>query len=244
MSDEISLSQGVRQGSILSPHLYNLYTEELLRELQSSSKSGTSLYGHYTGIVMYADDIILMSTTLAGLQKLVNSCVTVSNKNCISFNYEKTEFCTSKSNLGNNTYITMSGFTIKPKSNLKHLGFLWNDKNNIHNNIKNRTNKFWSVIQAQIKGAIRFCHPSTIKQLYASQAIPALSYGIELNNLTDTLLNKLNVETRKGLKTLFNISTYSKNYLNTLLNIEHFSTIVIRNKLNLLIRLLNNKKNS
>ena len=70
VSEEFSLSQGVRQGSVLSPHLYNINTEELLKDIEVNSKSGTSLYGHYTGITMYADDIILMSTPLNGLQKL------------------------------------------------------------------------------------------------------------------------------------------------------------------------------
>ena len=68
-----------------------------------------------------------------------------------------------------------------------------------------------------------------------------LTYGIELCNLTDGLLNILNLEGRKGLTTLFNNSVHSRNYLNTLLNIEHISSIIITNKLNLLTR-LNNKK--
>ena len=110
------------------------------------------------------------------------------------------------------------------------------------NNIKCRIDKYWSVIKTLVKGGIRFCHPSTIKQLYSSLAVSTLTYGIELCNLTDGLLNKLNIEGRKGLKTLFNISVHSRNYLNTFLNIEHISSIIITNKLNLLTRLLNNKK--
>ena len=125
VSEEFSLSQGVRQGSVLSPHLYNIYTEELLKDIEVNSKSGTSLYGHYTGITMYADDIILRSTTLNGLQKLVDKCIEISKKNCISFNSDKTEFCVSKGVNTNNTnnYITMNGYTIRPKDNLKYLCF-------------------------------------------------------------------------------------------------------------------------
>ena len=77
---EFSLSQGVRQGSVLSPHLYNIYAEDLLKDIEVNSKSGTYLYGHYIGITMYADDIILMSTTLNGWQKLVDNCIEISKK--------------------------------------------------------------------------------------------------------------------------------------------------------------------
>ena len=74
------------------------------------------------------------------------------------------------------------------------------------NNIKCRRDKYWSVIKTLAKGGVLFCHPSTIKQLYCSLAVSTLTYGIELCNLPDGLLNKLNIEGRKGLKTLFNIT--------------------------------------
>ena len=195
---------------------------------------------------MYGDDIILMSTTLSGLQRLVDTCIEVSRNNCINFNSDKTEFCISKGIYTPTNLIRMNGYTIRSQNTLKHLGFLWNNKNNTlsmeDDNIKSRVNKYWAVIKTLINGGIRFCHPQTIKHLFLSLAIPTLSYGIELCNLTDNLLNKLNVEARKGLKALFNISTHSRNYLNTLLNIDHLSTIIIRNKLKFLTRLLNNKK--
>ena len=110
------------------------------------------------------------------------------------------------------------------------------------NSIKCGIDKYWSVIKTLVKGGIRFCHTSAIKQLYSSLAVSTLTYGIELCSLTDGLLNKLNIEGRKGLKTLLNISVHSRNYFNTLLNIEHISSIIITNKPNLLTRLLNNKK--
>ena len=80
----------------------------------------------------------------------------------------------------------------------------------------------------------------TLKRLntYNTLAIPTLTYGIELCNLTPQLLNRLDLEGRKAIKSLFNISIYSKNYLNTLLNIEHVSTKIIKNKFNLFTRLL------
>ena len=105
-------------------------------------------------------------------------------------------------------------------------------------NVKLRLSKFWSVIQALIKEGIRFCHPHTIKHLFNTLAVPTLTYGIELCDLTPQLVNKLDLEGRKAIKSLFNVSIYSKNYLNTLLNIEHISTKITRNKFNLFTRLL------
>lgn len=246
-SEHFSLSQGVRQGSVLSPHLYNIYTEELLSEIEKNLDNvGTSLSNQFTGILMYADDIILMSTTLEGLRNLIDTCLSISKKNCINFNSDKTEFCISYNKDFSNNCFMMNGYKITPSSSLKHLGVLWNVRRNIltmeDENIDHRVSKFWAVIKSLIKDGIRFCQPQTIKQLYLSLAVPTLTYGIELCNLTDNLLTKLDTECRKGLKVLFNVSMYSKNYLNTILNIENVSTIIIRNKYRLLIRLLHNKK--
>ncbi|XP_065652778.1 uncharacterized protein LOC136080098 [Hydra vulgaris] len=81
-SEEFWLSQGVRQGSILSPHLYNIYTENLLEKIVSESKVGTSINGVYTGVIAYADDIILQSSTISGLQNLINIVQKNFLKNC------------------------------------------------------------------------------------------------------------------------------------------------------------------
>ena len=240
-SYEFLLSQGVRQGSVLSPHFYNEYTDDLLTKIENISEYGTTLHGQYTGILMYADDIILMSPTLSGLRKLIQRVTEISKENCINFNADKTEFCVSKSS-GTDNYFVMNGYTIRPSNNLKHLGVLWNLKNNVltmdDENITLRISKFWSVIHTLIKEGIRFCHPHTIKHLYNTLAVPTLTYGIELCDLTPQLANKLDLEGRKAIKSLFNLSIYSKNYLNTLLNIEHISTKIMRNKFNLFTRLL------
>ena len=47
VSEEFNISQGVRQGSILSPYLYNIYTEQLLSSLERETNVGTrSIHGH------------------------------------------------------------------------------------------------------------------------------------------------------------------------------------------------------
>ena len=53
-------------------------------------------------------------------------------------------------------------------------------------------------------------------------------------------MNKLDLEGRSAVKSLFNVSKFSRNYLNALLDIDHLSTIITRNKLNLCCRLMKN----
>ena len=183
-----------------------------------------------------------MSTTLNGLRKSIKTVTTISKENCIIFNADKTEFCISNQNdCFDNTFV-MNGYTITPTSSLKHLGVLWNLKKGIltmdDENIQLRISKFWAVVKALIKEGVRFCDPHTIKHLFQAIAVPTLTYGLELCDLNQHLTNKLDTEGRKALKQMFNLSIYSKNFLNPLLNIEYVSTRIIKNKFNLFTRLL------
>ena len=66
------VSQGVRQGGVLSPILFSLCVDDALVRLNE-----TDLGCHLCGLfinVMYADDIILMSPSVQSLQKLVTLC--------------------------------------------------------------------------------------------------------------------------------------------------------------------------
>nr|XP_047143073.1 uncharacterized protein LOC124817264 [Hydra vulgaris] len=213
-SNKFRLSQGVRQGSILSPHLYNIYTENLLEKIVSESKVGTSINGVYTGIIAYADDIVLQSSTISGLQSLINIVQKYGLSNFIKLNTEKTEFLISgiSSILINVIYI--NGDPIKPQNNLKHLGL--------------------------IRNGLRFCQPATIVHLFNSLAVPTLLYGLELCGSSNKLLNSIDIAGRSVLKSFFNISKQSRNYLHSYFKVDAVSDILFRNKLNLFIRLLNN----
>ena len=52
--------------------------------------------------------------------------------------------------------------------------------------------------------------------------------------------SKLDIEARSALKALFDVSKYSKNYLNCLFHIANVSSIIKKNKLNFLVQLLSN----
>ena len=56
---------GVRQGSVLSPYLFALYLDDLV--------DGRS-NGRFSFVILYADDIIILSTTLTELQRLLCAC--------------------------------------------------------------------------------------------------------------------------------------------------------------------------
>ena len=85
------VSNGVRQGGILSPKLYSVYVDDLSDYLVKS-QIGCHIDSLCVNHVMYADDICLMAPSPAALQKLINICYDYSMQNNLSFNSSKS-FC-------------------------------------------------------------------------------------------------------------------------------------------------------
>ena len=71
---------GVRQGSVLSPYLFVLYLDDLI-DGRTNDRTGF--------VIMYADDIIILSSTLTGLQHLLREC----EKSCLRIGHRFDSNC-------------------------------------------------------------------------------------------------------------------------------------------------------
>ena len=70
MSQTCAISNGVKHGGVLSPILYSVSVDNLIRILRDS-KIGCMYNNEYMGIFTYADGISLLCPTLSGIQKNV-----------------------------------------------------------------------------------------------------------------------------------------------------------------------------
>ena len=85
LSAPFSVGNGVRQGGLLSPALFNLYMDELsvkLSKCMTGCMIGNSLVNHF----MYADDLAIVSPSSAGFQQLLNICTEYGVKYDVKYN--------------------------------------------------------------------------------------------------------------------------------------------------------------
>ena len=72
LTEHINCTLGVKQGDICSPVLFSLYINELAIEITRNGRHGVSLETYELLALLLADDIILCSETVVGLQTQLN----------------------------------------------------------------------------------------------------------------------------------------------------------------------------
>ena len=65
-------TMGVKQGCPMSPTLFGLYIDQLEHHLSSHAQDAPSIQGQLVPILLYADDIVLLSKSASGLQHLLH----------------------------------------------------------------------------------------------------------------------------------------------------------------------------
>ena len=128
VTDGFTVSNGVRQGGILSPFLFNLYIDCL-----SSALDKTGVGCRYLGSMnhfAYADDFVLLSPTPFGLQTLLDTCGRFSEEHDLMYNTKKTVCMVLRPKCFKNMTLpkfTLCGSVLSYVSQCKYLGFQMSD---------------------------------------------------------------------------------------------------------------------
>ena len=92
---ELDMEQGVRQGCILSPFLFNLYAEYIMRSAGlEEAQAGIKIEGRNINNLRYADDTTLMAES-EELKSLLMKVKEESEKVGLKLNIQKTKIMAS-----------------------------------------------------------------------------------------------------------------------------------------------------
>ena len=88
-SPSFGVTNGTRQGSIFSPRGgFNTYLDPMLDSLRNSGY-GCSIGTHFFGAFAYADDVVILATSVHGLQEMVNLCAKHAKDNDLIFSTDQ-----------------------------------------------------------------------------------------------------------------------------------------------------------
>ena len=141
MSDGFNVTNGVRQGGILSSALFNVYINGLSENL-NASKVGCHFNDVCINHLMYADDGVLIAPSPNALQTMLDICETYGNTNDILYNSKKSVIMCIKPKECKSIYVPTFYLQGKPLSQVschQYLGVLINDSNTDNNDIERHT---------------------------------------------------------------------------------------------------------
>ena len=84
-----------RQGCILSPYLFNMYSEYILRRVGFEDNIGIKIGGRTTNNLQYADDTTLLTEDEEDVRKLLKKLKEQSEKARLMLNLKKTKIITT-----------------------------------------------------------------------------------------------------------------------------------------------------
>ena len=83
-SPTFDITNGTRQGSVLSPAFFGIYLDDLLKELRRTGL-GCHIAGQWYGAVSFADDLVLMAPTRTAMQEMLKVCERYGEQHNITF---------------------------------------------------------------------------------------------------------------------------------------------------------------
>ena len=129
-SSQITMSNGTRQGAILSPLFWAVYADPMLKRLRALGL-GAHIAGIFMGAVCYADDVLLIAPTRNAMQRMLLELECFANEHNITFSTvispakSKTKclfVCGSKKNVEKPSPLTLSDNELPYVQQADHLG--------------------------------------------------------------------------------------------------------------------------
>ena len=99
LSEFKPIKRGVRQGCVLSPDFFNIYSEMIMRKIQD--KEGTTIGGTNLNNLRYADDAVLIAESQTALQETLHVVTVASQDMGLDLNTKKTECMVTIKNQAN-----------------------------------------------------------------------------------------------------------------------------------------------
>ncbi|KAJ4432101.1 hypothetical protein ANN_20715 [Periplaneta americana] len=161
-------TNGILQGDLLSPILFNVLTHDVMKEME-----GVSTY-------IYANDMAIAATDLDNIQSALDTLSKWAERNDIKINEEKTELVVFRKGgrLNEEENVKCNGKQLKRKSDFKYLGIT----------IQTTGKSFRLHIRSRVMAATRAMNEirnitqlsiSTAMDLFRIKILPILTYGLE-----------------------------------------------------------------
>ena len=179
MSHFYELKAGVRQGGVLSPILFGIYIDVLVK-LVNKANIECKIRACCTGIFLYADDIILLAPSVQALQLMINICESELSSLCMAVNAKKSaclRFGPRYKNACAN--VIVSGLVVNWVMSVRYLRVYLESSFTFKCTFAINKRKFYQAFNSIFGKIGRIASEEVIFELIKSKCLPILLYGTE-----------------------------------------------------------------
>ena len=184
LSEAIDSEFGVLQGGVISPTLFKYFLYDLKEYM--IKECGIVISDILISYILFADDLVLVSDSASGLQKLINSLYKYCSKWHLIVNLAKTKVVifNGKSNVQNHNFV-FNDTSIETTNMYKYLGnILSSDSKNIfkenYKYLSDQSLKAIFAAKSLIKKSVGRLTPKLALKVFDTQILPILEYGLEI----------------------------------------------------------------
>ena len=205
LTHPFKVETGVRQGCILSPTIFLIVIDWIMKETTQGNKTGIQwTFTKHLEDLDFADDIDLLSHKQQHAQEKLSRLAAEAEKTGLKINIKKTEVM--RINNKQNTPIQLNGENIRETDKFTYLGSIVSKDGGADNDVKSRTNKarhaFNTLRQIWNSKALSI---NTKTRIFNTNVKSVLLYGSETWKVTKTINNKLQSFVNKCLRHILNI---------------------------------------
>lgn len=196
-SDFFKIEFGVRQGSVLSPTLFAIYLDDIYNQNDI-----------YNCVIFYADDILILSSSLCKLQSLFSHCESELAKLDMAINVKKS-FCLRIGPRFNSqcaNIVSKNGTVIPWANKIRYLGIYLKSSNSFRCCLDENKKSFYRSINAIFGRVGRIASEEVVLYLMFTNCLPILLYACEVLNLSKSDISSLNFTVVRFLMKLFKSS--------------------------------------
>ena len=212
VTEPIKINRGVRQGCVLSPSLFNLYSEWIFRECEEEiSKIGIQVGGARLNNIRYADDTVLIADNENDLKKILSVVNEVSLRYGLKINPLKTKtMVVSRDNTTEQAKpvtLTVNGHNVEQVRSFVYLGTCVTDDGRTDQEVRRRIGRSKSQFMEMRKLLSNSNLNLNIRlRMMECYVWSVLRYGSEMWTLRKAEVRKINAFEMWCYRRILNIS--------------------------------------
>jgi hypothetical protein len=222
----ITINSGVKQGGILSPLFYNVYVDDLMKDLLNENL-GCSIAGVYFGTIFYADDIVLLGASARKMRQMLKICCEYCAKYGICINPKKTKWmCTDVYGVSDNVIFEVNGDTLENTGgSIKYLGVnLIMSRGRLTLDVDERIKKFNMAAYDVLLNSNDLSE--TVRcELIIKKCLPVLLYGVGAIKVSNDAVYRMHIAYRKIFRYIFKLSLTA--HISELLHAFGITTVAV-----------------